>query len=238
MVSPLFPLIMTGAVVKRRGARLLGPVDLSFEGTGLTMVIGPNGSGKTTLLKALHGIERLSSGSVHWAAPPDEARARQAYVFQTPTMLRRSVLDNLAYPLKLAGMDKTEIAERCALWAERIGLHDALDRPAPRLSGGERQKLALARALIRDPDVVFLDEPCANLDGRATFEIEEMLQAALTSGTRIIMTSHSTGQMRRLATDVIFLHKGQVLEAGHADALLRNPETSALSAFLNEDIVQ
>lgn len=238
MVTPLFPLTISGGVVKRRGTTLLGPIDLSFEGTGLTMVIGPNGSGKTTLLKSLHGIERLSSGTVTWAAPPHEARARQAYVFQTPTMLRRSVRDNLAYPLKLIGMDKADIARRCALWSERIGLQNALDRPAPRLSGGERQKLALARALIRDPDVLFLDEPCANLDGRATAEIEEMLRSALARGTRIIMTSHSTGQIRRLATDVIFLLKGQVHEAGPASVVLANPETAALSAFLNGDIVQ
>jgi tungstate transport system ATP-binding protein len=238
MVTPLFPLTISGGVVKRRGATLLGPIDLTFEATGLTMVIGPNGSGKTTLLKSLHGIERLSAGTVTWAAAPEEARARQAYVFQTPTMLRRSVRDNLAYPLRLIGMDKATIAAQCTLWAERIGLGTALERSAPRLSGGERQKLAVARALIRDPEVLFLDEPCANLDGRATFEIEEMLRSALARGTRIIMTSHSTGQMRRLARDVIFLLNGQVHEAGPAAALLTRPETPALQAFLNGDIVQ
>jgi len=136
-------------------------------------------------------------------------------VFQSPIMLRRSVRQNLAYPLQLLGMDKTSIAAKVADWARRIGLENALDRPAPRLSGGERQKLALGRALIRSPQVLFLDEPCANLDGRSTREIEALLQEAQTAGTRIIMTTHDLGQARRLATAQAG-HGSGVFAAWHA----------------------
>lgn len=237
MVSALFPLTVTDLAITRRGKTLIGPFSHRFEGTGLTMVIGPNGAGKTTLLKALHGIERISGGAVTWSAPEAEVRARQAYVFQTPTMLRRSVRDNLAYPLKLVGTPAREADALISERAHRIGLADALDRAAPRLSGGERQKLALARALIRTPEVLFLDEPCANLDGQATADIEALLLEARAGGTRIIMTSHNVGQIRRLATDILFLLRGQAHEVGGAERLDR-PRTPELSAFLKGDIIR
>lgn len=236
-MSALFPLKVVDLTVRRRGATLLGPVSHDFGNDGLTMVIGPNGAGKTTFLKALHGIERVASGTVSWSAPAAEVRARQAYVFQTPTMLRRSVRENLAYPLRLIGTSRTEIAAACEVWATRIGLGDALERAAPRLSGGERQKLALARALIRKPDVLFLDEPCANLDGQATADIEALLSQALETGTRIIMTSHNVGQIRRLATDFVFLLRGKAHETGPAECLAR-PQTKELAAFLKGDIIR
>lgn len=238
MVSPLFPLTVAGALVRRRGKAILGPVDLCLEDTGVTIVIGPNGAGKTTLLKALHGIERLSAGRVAWACGRDVALRRQAFVFQSPVMLRRTVLDNLAYPLRLDGVDRRAAAARAADWAARIGLGDALLRPAPRLSGGERQKLALARALIRRPEVLFLDEPCASLDGRATREIEEILRAAVAADTRLIMSTHDMGQARRLAGQVLFLLGGRLHERGAAAAFFTAPQTPQARAFLKGDIVE
>lgn len=237
MVTSVFPLRIQDATVSRRGKSLLGPITLDLPADKFTMVIGPNGSGKTTLLKALHGIERLSGGSVSWAIPTREAQNRQAYVFQRPIMLRRSVYENLAYPLKLAGQRRADIDAACNDWAQRIGLGDALSRAAPRLSGGEQQKLALARALIAKPDVLFLDEPCANLDGPATHAIEALLQDANAAGTRIIMTTHSIGQLRRLAHDVIFLMNGLIHEHGDAGDVLAAPRTPELKAFLHGDIV-
>jgi tungstate transport system ATP-binding protein len=149
MVSQDLYAQLHGVVVKRRGKAVLGPLDLDLLGGGFTIVLGPNGAGKTTLLKVLHGVDRLTSGSVSWTVPAKTVRQGQAYVFQRPIMLRRSVRANLAYPLQLLGLPKAEISARVAHWAARIGLSAELDVPAPRLSGGEQQKLALARALIR-----------------------------------------------------------------------------------------
>jgi len=155
-------------------------------------------------------------------------------VFQTPILLRRSVAQNLAYPLKLRGITAKE--ELLRDWAARIGLEDAMPRPAARLSGGEKQKLAMARALIADPDVLFLDEPCANLDGRSTREIETLLISAQNDGTRVIMATHDLGQARRLGTDTIFMLGGKVHERGAQ--VLSAPETTEAQAFLRGDIIE
>jgi tungstate transport system ATP-binding protein len=229
---------MSAAVVKRRGKALLGPIDLEISQTGITIIMGPNGAGKTKLLRALHGLERLSSGQIEWQLPVTEAQARQAFVFQAPIMLRRSVRDNLAYPLSLRGVANAEAHERADHWAGRVGLSEMLDQAAPQLSGGEKQKLALAQALIGAPDIVFLDEPCANLDGSATREIEAILKEAEAQGTRIVMATHDIGQAKRLAHDVVFLMHGKIIEQVTAEAFFAGPTTREAKALLQGDIVE
>lgn len=234
----MLPLVAEQALVRRRGKVLVGPVDLTLHGEGTTIVIGPNGAGKTSLLKMLHGILRMNGGSLRWACLTEEAQRRQAFVFQTPVMMRRSVVDNIAYPLQLVGVKRKEARARASEWAERISLADVLERPATMLSGGERQKLALARALIRDPDVLFLDEPCASLDGRATREIEEILQQTAAEGTRLIMSTHNMGQAQRLADEVIFVLQGKIHEFTPAPQFFDCPQTPQAQAFLRGDIVE
>lgn len=237
-MSALFPVTLKDAVLRRRQKVLVGPVNLTLMGQGVTVVIGPNGAGKTSFLRMLHGIARLGGGSITWSCDPLEARKKQAFVFQHPIMMRRSVLGNLIYPLRLAGVSRTAARQRAAQAAQAVGLGDALERPAPFLSGGERQKLALARALITKPDLLFLDEPCASLDGRATREIEEILVRAAASGTRLIMSTHDMGQARRLATEALFLLNGNIHEHGAASEFFVKPQTPQAIAFLKGDIVE
>lgn len=236
-MSRLLPLTIEGAVARRRNRVLVGPVDLRIEGAGITVVIGPNGAGKTSLLRLMHGIERLAEGRIGWACPIEEARHAQAFVFQRPVMLRRSVIENLVYPLTIRGVGRKEARKSAEDWAQRVGLSEAVNRNALVLSGGEQQKLALARALIIAPDVLFLDEPCASLDGHAMREIEEILLAARDRGTRLVMSTHNMGQARRLADDVLFLLNGKIHERGPADMFFQSPETPQAGAFLNGDIV-
>jgi tungstate transport system ATP-binding protein len=237
-VSNLFPLTVEGALTRRRGRVLVGPVDLELGPTGTTMVIGPNGAGKTSLLHMLHGIARLGAGRIDWACDEHEAQRHQAFVFQQPVMMRRTVQDNLAYPLRLIGVKRAEARAQAATWAGRVGLGAMLNRQATVLSGGERQKLAIARALIRDPELLFLDEPCSSLDGRATREIEEILHGVSAAGTRIIMSTHDMGQARRLGSEVAFLLHGKVHEFAPAESFFQRPETAQARAFLNGDIVE
>ncbi|MGY9031135.1 MAG: ATP-binding cassette domain-containing protein [Rhodobacterales bacterium] len=230
----MLPLTLTDVVVRRRGKRIIGPVTHRLEQGPPTIVIGPNGSGKTTLLRVIHGIERISTGQVNWT---HDAPDQQAFVFQNPIVLRRTVAENLAYPLRLAGVDKAEIISRVTTWLARIGLDALANTAATRLSGGERQKLAIARALIRTPQVLFLDEPCANLDGHTTREIEALLSETAAAGTRLIMATHNMGQARRLAGDVIFMLNGKIHESGAANYIMNTPQTSELKSFFQGDIV-
>lgn len=238
MVSDLFPLRVEGAQTRRHGKVLVGPVDLDLDGQGTCVIIGPNGAGKTTLLRLLHGIARLHEGRIRWACDDADARAAQAFVFQRPVMLRRSVGENIAYPIRMRGVSRRDALEQARYWADRVGLAGLFDRPATVLSGGEQQKLAIARALICDPKLVFLDEPCASLDGRATREIEEVLTVAHDSGTRLILSTHDMGQARRLADRVVFLLHGRVHETGPAADFFDAPRTPQAQAFLNGEIVE
>ena len=223
--------------LRRGGKRILGPLTLTLAATGLSVIMGPNGSGKTSLLRALHGLERISAGAVHWPGGTGSPPPRQALVFQTPILMRRSVADNIAYPLRLDGVALAEARGRAAAMAAAVGLGGDMARPAQVLSGGERQKMALARALIRSPEVLLLDEPCANLDGRATRDIEAVLARARTHGTRIILATHDIGQARRLADDVVFLHHGRLIEAAPRDAFFDAPQSPEATAYLNGDLL-
>ncbi|MGJ8547150.1 MAG: ATP-binding cassette domain-containing protein [Sulfitobacter sp.] len=237
-MAELFPMRAVGVESRWRGQRLCGPIDLELGAEGTTVVIGPNGAGKTTLLRLLHGTARLSGGRIDWACSTEEARHHQGFVFQRPVMLRRSVLENLTYPLQLRGQSKAQARGAAQAWAERVGLAGLLERPALVLSGGEQQKLALARALITNPKLLFLDEPCASLDGRATREIEEILSSAKAAGTRMILSTHDMGQARRLADEVVFLLGGRLHERAPAGEFFNSAKTPQARAFLRGDIVE
>ncbi|MEL6464968.1 MAG: ATP-binding cassette domain-containing protein [Pseudomonadota bacterium] len=238
MVAELFPLTLASAETSRRGKRLVGPIDLSLDGNGLCVVMGPNGSGKTTLLRLMHGTARLTNGSITWACKTEQARHHQAFVFQQPVVLRRTVEENLAYPLYLRHVDRKTARQSAHLWAEKVGLSAHLGRRAMILSGGEQQKLAIARALITDPALVFLDEPTASLDGRATREIEAILLQAKADGTHLILSTHDMGQARRVADQIVFMLGGKVHENGPASTFFDAPATPQARAFLNGDIVE
>ena len=146
--------------------------------------------------------------------------------------------DNLTYPLRIQNVPRKIANAEAERWAARIGLTQVLTRSAAVLSGGEKQKLALARALIRKPEVLFLDEPCASLDGRATREIETLLLQASADGTRIIMATHDMGQARRLGSEVLFILQGKLHEFSPAEVFFTNAKTDAARAFLNGDIIE
>jgi tungstate transport system ATP-binding protein len=234
----MFPLIAENLVVEFKGQRILGPIGLNLSKGDIAVILGPNGSGKTTLLKSLHGIIKIKHGAISWSCPKGESMAKQMFVFQSPVMLRRSVFENLTYPLTLCKTPKAEINRLADEWVSRISLKEVIHIAATRLSRGEKQKLALARALITKPEMLFLDEPTASLDGKTTLEIEKLLQNCAENGTTIMMSTHDIGQAKRLAKNILFLNKGKLESTQPAQTFFREPMSNNASKFIAGDIVE
>jgi tungstate transport system ATP-binding protein len=214
------------------GRAIIDGISLDIEAGPSTIILGANGAGKSVLMRLMHGLLQPTAGRVAWhAAGP---RRQQAMVFQRPVMLRRSALANVAYALDVSGLPRTERVAMEAL--EEVGLAHVAHRPARILSGGEQQRLALARAWALHPEVLFLDEPTANLDPGATREVETIIKAFDASGTKIVMSTHSLGQARRLGDEVIFLHQGRVAERAPVDRFFPQPASAEAAAFVKGEL--
>lgn len=231
--STLLPLQLSDVVFSAAGRRIVDGVSLLLEAGTRTMVVGPNGAGKSVLLRLCHGLLRPTSGTIQWHAPELQgAPRRQAMVFQRPMLLRRSALDNVGYALKVAHAPRRGRNERAREALRKVGLETLASRPARVLSGGEQQRLALARVWALRPEVLFLDEPTASLDPGATQEIERVIVALHAAGTKIVMVTHNLGQARRLGDEILFLHQGRVLERTAADRFFRQPQSPEAAQFL------
>ncbi len=213
------------------GVRALDGLSLTLEPGLRTVVLGPNGAGKSVLLRTLHGLIAPTTGTVSWHRP-----VRQAMVFQRPVMLRRSALANVRYALAVSGMPEPERTKLASSALARVGLADIAYRPARVLSGGEQQRLALARAWALRPGILFLDEPTASLDPGATAEIERVISSIAAEGTRIVMTTHNLGQARRLADEIVFIHAGRVSERTAADRFFDQPASDEARLFLQGEL--
>ena len=214
---------------------ILSALTLAIEPGAPTVLLGPNGAGKTTLLRLAMGLLRPSAGRILYGAMPEVARRRHAIVFQKPVMLRRSVARNVAFALRAAQRAPAAASIEALLAA--VGLGALAERPARRLSGGEQQRLALARALARDPEVLFLDEPTASLDPNATKSVEDIIVGIARRGVKIVMATHDLGQAKRLAGDIVLLAQGRVVEHAPASSFFRGPATDTGRRFLAGELV-
>jgi tungstate transport system ATP-binding protein len=233
----ILPLIAEGLGFEARGVTILRDVDLVVRAGPPTVVLGPNGAGKSVLLRLLHGLLAPSAGRIVWAGPEAEARRRQTMVFQRPVMLRRSVLANATYPMRIAGLPRVECRSRALEALRWVGLAEMAGRSARRLSGGEQQRLALARAAALAPELLFLDEPTASLDPSATRAVEAIVADFAARGCKVVMTTHDLGQARRLAGDVAFLHGGRLLEHRPASDFFNSPASPEATAFLRGELL-
>ena len=211
----ILPLDVRRLVFEIDGTRLLHDIDLTLAAGKRTVILGPNGAGKSLLLRLSHGLLEPTSGEIVWRGAGTRARPnrQQAMVFQRPVMLRRSVLANLTHTMKVRGVPRNERHER-ALAA-----------------------LALARAWTSEPQVLFLDEPTASLDPAASRSVETLIGGFHVAGTKIVMATHDLGQARRLADEVVFLHKGRLLEHTPADEFFDNPRTDEGRAFMAGELL-
>tara|TARA_Y100000590_G_scaffold444065_1_gene574349 strand:- start:348 stop:1058 length:711 start_codon:yes stop_codon:yes gene_type:complete len=231
----MLPLDVQDLVYEDRGNRIIRGVNLQIASTGCTAIMGYNGAGKSVLVRLLHGLLTPSSGTLKWSGEftKDEIARRQSMVFQTPVLLRRSVEANIEYALQARGFNR----EQCSLRLEEVlregDLSKLRKRSARVLSAGERQRIAVCRALAVEPEIVFLDEPTASLDPAAILAIEKLLQRAMHAGRKLIIVSQSIGQVKRLARDVIFVHKGNITEHTPVDEFLSTPRSEPARAFVH-----
>ena len=217
--------------------RIIDGVSFDVHAGLRCMIVGPNGAGKSVLLRLCHGLLRPTAGTIRWNAPESPGGPRhQAMVFQRPVMLRRSALANVIYALKVAKVLPEQRKQRALEALHKVGLQALAASPARVLSGGEQQRLALARIWALKPEVLFLDEPTANLDPGATHEIEKVIDAMHAGGTKIVMVTHNLGQARRLGDEILFLHRGRLIERTPAARFFRHPQSAEAARFLEGEL--
>jgi len=226
---------------KAGGLSILKPVTMMLPLSGRTIVLGPNGAGKSTLLQLLHGMLLPDQGSVGIRRSGEAERPvgenELGFVLQRPVMLARSVLDNVTHALAVRGVARAGREARAQRELARVGLAELGARSARRLSGGEQQRLALARVMAADPACLLLDEPTAHLDPGATASIERLLGNWSAAGAGFVMSTHDLAQARRLADQIIFMHRGEVIEFSPASQFFSSPRTETGTRFLSGDLL-
>ncbi len=235
--SSELPIEFDGVTVTAGGVTILDNIALSLLPGAPTVLIGPNGSGKSTLLRVAMGLLAPTRGRITWGGLENVPPLKRAIVFQHPAMLRRSAAANIRFALRAVGIPRAEHARRTSELLELVGLGELADRAARKLSGGEQQRLALARALARDPAVLFLDEPTASLDPVATKAVEDIIRAVSQRHIKVVMATHDLGEARRLAGEVVMLHRGRVVETGAAASFFDAPQTTEARAFLAGELL-
>jgi tungstate transport system ATP-binding protein len=231
----MLPLVLEQVSFVAGGKLIVDRVSMEIGEGPRTVILGPNGAGKSVLMRLCHGLLTPTSGSITWRGAVN-GHQRQAMVFQRPVMLRRSAVANIAYGLKLNGVSPRERKLRARDVLEAVGLAGIADRPARVLSGGEQQRVALARAWALGPEILFLDEPTANLDPGATRDIETLIGQIRAGGTKIVMTTHNLGQAKRLGDEILFLNEGRLVERTSVSRFFTQPATAEADAFIRGEL--
>lgn len=231
----MLPLVLDQLCFAVNRRAIIDRVSVEITEGPRTVILGPNGAGKSVLMRLCHGLLAPTSGTISWSGQAN-GRRRQAMVFQRPVMLRRSALANVMYGLQLAGASPRECELRARDVLEAVGLSAVADRPARVLSGGEQQRLALARAWALGPEVLFLDEPTANLDPGASRDVETIVGQIRAGGTKIVMTTHNLGQAKRLGDEILFLSQGRLVERTPAGQFFNKPASAEAEAFLRGEL--
>ena len=231
----MFPLRARDLVVRFGAFSALVGVDLDIEEGTRVAVLGANGSGKSVLLRTLHGLLEPTAGGVSWGSATQRPPS-QAMVFQHPVLLRRTALANIEYALAVQGASSAQ-RKRLALAAlDRVGLSSLAGRQSRVLSGGEQQRIALARAWALEPRMLFLDEPTASLDPAAAADVERIMDGMHAAGTTIVFATHNLGFARRVADRIAFLHRGRLAEFTAANTFFTHPATAEAARFLQGEL--
>lgn len=227
-------------VSKRYGnTKAIDSISFDVEGNNIIALLGVNGSGKTTLLRTIAGLERADEGSLsinNEELGLPELRKIATLVFQRTVMFSRSVYDNLAFGLRIRGLEKEKIAGEVSKALEAVGLRDLDRRKAKKTSGGEQQRIALARAFLLNPKILLLDEPTANLDVSSAKIVEEVIKNRRTKDCVIILATHNLHQAKRLADEIFHIHEGRILERATPAEFFTNPRNENTKRFINGEL--
>jgi len=215
---------------------ILNNINCELNDKSITVILGPNGAGKSLLLQTINGLIPISSGKIFFDSKEhdENIRKHQAMVFQTAVLLRRTVLGNMEFINSLN--NKTSSLDVISI-LKKVGLEDYMDKPARLLSGGEKQRLSLARALLLKPKLLLLDEPTANLDPYSLKLIEDSILQENKNGTTIILTTHDMSQAKRLASNIIFINKGKVIEHNSSKEFFIKPKSTEAKKYINGEIL-
>jgi multiple sugar transport system ATP-binding protein len=216
----------------------LDHVTIEFEPGKLTVLVGPSGCGKTTLLRIVAGLEDPTSGDIYIGerrmndVPPWHRNT--AMVFQNYALYpHMTVFDNMAYPLKAHGTPRGEIRERVETTARSLGLAELLRRKPRELSGGQMQRVAVGRAIVRRPEVFLMDEPLSNLDAKLRVEMRtELRRLQKDLGVTTIYVTHDQAEAMTMADKLIVLRAGSILQAGTPDDLYQRPNSVFAATFI------
>ena len=222
-----------------RDVKALDEVAFKAEGGRIIAMLGANGAGKTTLLRINAGLERPDKGNIYFNdhhITDKDLRQISTLVFQRTAMFSTSVYDNLAYGLKLRGKRDSEIKEKITETLHDVGLDNFEKRKAKRTSGGEQQRIALARAFLLEPKILLLDEPTANLDPYSAMIIEKAIKKRKSRENIIVMATHNLSQAKRLGDEIAHIHGGKIVEMASAEELFGNPKNELTRKFINGEL--
>ncbi|MFB3890172.1 MAG: ABC transporter ATP-binding protein [Candidatus Bathyarchaeia archaeon] len=222
-----------------RAVKALDQVTFEAEGGKIVVLIGVNGAGKTTLLRIIAGLEKPEKGTILFngkAMTDSELRQVGTLVFQRTAMFTRSVYDNIAFGLKIRGFQDHEIRERITQALATVGLRSFEKRKAKKTSGGEQQRIALARAFLLEPKILLLDEPTANLDPNSAIIIERVIMNRKKSDSVIVMATHNLSQAKRLGDEIVHIHGGKIVERAGPDEFFDKPKSEVTRKFINGEL--
>ena len=209
--------------------------NLQFDSKSISVIIGPNGAGKSLLLNLIQGLILPSAGTIKVKSSiKDNNRKKVSIMMQKPSFLRRTTEQNIQFVLEL-NKDKIKVSYLDVL--ERFDLIAQRKILANKLSGGEKQRLALALAIITNSKILLLDEPTANADPRTTIKIEKIIKEEAIAGKKILLVTHNIPQAKRLGQDIAFIHRGKVLEHCDKAVFLNHPKVKEINQFLEGEIL-
>ena len=221
-------------ISKKENKNLINIPNLQFDKQSISVVMGPNGAGKTTLVNLLQGLIFPNTGSIKFNHQIKNKDKKISIMMQKPSFLRRTTQQNIKFILELSkntgNISLLNVLERFDLVSQKNIL-------ASKLSGGEKQRLALALAISINSNVLLLDEPTANADPLTTYKIEKIIKEEASTGKKIILVTHSITQAKRLGEDLVFIHKGKVLEQNETSKFFTQSKIKEINQFLEGEII-